>query len=170
LAQFPELPGGPTGATTALARFKGQTTQQVVAGLYQFRAPFQQRGTFWVRLGTPIKQAAPLTFSLFGKQDAGLDVPPFRVLGYCSNADGTPLGRPLTAHYHPPVGGDVSASPMEWLQLLDGMTGLASPQWVRWQVPAGTANIEIRIQPSGWQEAPDTRLVGYLGGLRLQLD
>jgi hypothetical protein len=142
-----------------LSRFKGQSTRQVYAGLYNF----QNKGTFWIRLPQTQSRPADLQFVLYGKQNV-------------SQAQAQPPEPyDLQARFLDEQGNAIASSPMasfqegqitevEWFHLLEGMSGLCGKKEVTWRVPEGTKTIEFRVMSA--EDAP-RRLVGYLGNVTL---
>jgi hypothetical protein len=140
---------------TGLAEFKTKTTQFL--GLY--RLP--NRGTCWLTLPRALPQALTLQFDVAGKwnpakQNSRMLTPPpaepFAVSARFFDETGQLLGQAPMVRY--------AATPRltEWFEFLTGMSGVATPQTITWQLPARTKSVEWFVaQPQG----PNV-LVGYL--------
>lgn len=149
----------------SLSRFKGKLSQNQYAGLYNF----PQRGTFWIRFPSPVTEATPLQFTLFGKQHKAnpkstevtlTPGPEAYVLEVRFLSDqGETIGKPEHVTYKPQAGQLV-----EWFHLLDNMSGLCDPMLLAVTLPQQTKVVEFRVING---EEGARHLVGYLGQIQL---
>ena len=162
LWQFPDNNGGAFNKDIfgVLATFKGASTGKLYAGLYNF----DEKGTFWIRLpknnSTPANQ---LRFTLHGKHHPRLQFEPFTVKAQFFNQSGSQIGESTQVQVGSNYGS--TGQPAEWFHLLQGVSGVTSPQPVQWKLPKGTQSVEFQVLST-----KDNRrhLVGYLGNLSVQ--
>jgi hypothetical protein len=142
-----------------LSKFKGHKSQKQYAGLYNFT----NKGTFWVRLPQVQQKSADLQFTLFGKQGI-LDKQTQLPENYAVQARFLTDGGELIEESPVASFSGNQAEMVEWLYLLEGMSGISGKSEVSWRVPEKTKTIEFRVISSGDN---NRHLVGYLGQLTL---
>ncbi len=143
-----------------LSRFKGNRTNKVYAGLYNFN----DKGTFWIRLPQSTEVPADISFDVFGRRNQGSFGESYDVQARFLDEWGNLVEDSTRESYENPSGMEGNRVE-EWFYMLENISGLGNSKKVTWTAPPRTKTIEIRVITKRPKAGPTHHLVGYLGNV-----